>query len=106
VLGAPGIGKTRLVLERLRGAAWPRALCELTDAANADDVVRFVAKTLRVSLAGEGKAAIDQVGGALGALGRMTLVLDNFEQVVEEAHGLLTTWLHAASRDPHRRDVA
>jgi predicted ATPase len=100
VLGAPGIGKTRLVLEWLRahGEAWSGGarFCELADATSADDVVRFAAKTLRVSLAGEGGAAIEQVGGAIAALGRTALVLDNFEHVLEVAHPIVSAWLRAA----------
>lgn len=103
VLGPPGIGKTRLVLEWMRGASdrgrWAGgvAFCDLSEAQTSDEVVRLVAKALGTSLVGaEAGANVAHVGRALAGRGESVLVLDNFEHVVEAAHDLVPAWLGAA----------
>lgn len=105
VLGPPGIGKTRLVLEWLRShdaqdeGAWPGGVrfCDLGDAVSAEDVVRFVAKALGVSLVAHDEKNVAHLGSTLAAWPRSVLVLDNFEHVVEHAHPFVTAWLGVAA---------
>ena len=103
VLGAPGIGKTRLTLEWLREVGtnenfWPGGVrfCDLSDASSTEEVVRFVAKALRVSLAASGDENVAQLGAALAGWQKTLLVLDNFEHVLELAHPVVTAWLAVA----------
>jgi predicted ATPase len=102
VLGAPGIGKTRLALEWLHkskaGELWPGGarFCDLSDASTADDVVRFFAKVLGVSLAGTAEASVPQLGAALASRPRTLVVLDNLEHLLDVTHPMLTAWLGEA----------
>jgi predicted ATPase len=99
ILGPPGIGKTRLVLEWLRGCTpWSGGVrfCDLSDATSVEDVVRFVAKALGVSLAFDHEKNVVHIGATLASWEESLLVLDNFEHVVDRAHPLVTEWLASA----------
>lgn len=94
-----GSGKTRLVLHyawthlgEYPGGVW---FCDLTEARDANDIVRLVATTLDVPL-GQGDDAAT-VGNALAGRGPCLVVLDNFEQVAR--HGVTTVgpWAARAS---------
>jgi predicted ATPase len=87
VWGAPGVGKTRLVIEVLRQAAEARdplwdvlVYAELGEARDAGDVVRIVATAARVSLEASATPEI-ALASALGKLGRGLLVLDRIEHL-------------------------
>lgn len=113
VLGAPGIGKTRLVTEWLRGSD-QTFFCDLTDAARPRDLLSVVAKSLGVAIGGDAAASIVQVGAVLVAMDEPCLVLDNIEQLVssrstsadgavgepevETASSILQAWRSAAPR--------
>src|SRR5262245_13550678 len=69
VLGPPGIGKTRLARElanahkgKFLGGAW---FCELADARTADDLVRTIARTLRITVDRRASAARVELARAL-----------------------------------------
>jgi predicted ATPase/tRNA A-37 threonylcarbamoyl transferase component Bud32 len=92
VTGVGGTGKTRLAIELFRrlqseytgGAAFV-SLASVTSAA---DVMPAVATTLEIAEA-HGRSALDAVATVIGD-GRVLLVLDNLEQVVEAAGEIAT----------------
>ena len=105
ILGAPGIGKTRLAQqyalkclqdgEKKSTGVW---FCDLTEALSADELVSNVAAALDVPLL-EGKTAdesLTQLGFALANRGRVLLILDNFEQVIGYADTVIGRWLDMA----------
>jgi predicted ATPase len=106
VTGPAGVGKTTLatrcalsVLKANPGGVW---LCDLTEARAVEDLCRCVARVLAVPLASSGGAdgAVAQLGAALSGRGRVVLLLDNMEQLVEKAPLALTAWL-ATARKAH-----
>src|SRR5688500_945032 len=108
LLGPPGMGKTRLVLEYLRQLESARAekvgkerlYCPASEARDARSLCALVTNALGLvpfrrapSKPGPPERAI---GRALAARGAVLLVIDNFEQLVESAASLLETWLQHA----------
>jgi len=99
VIGTAGTGKTRLVtrfgwdsLRQFAGGVW---FCDLSQARGIDGVIDAVAQGLGVPL---GKAEpVTQVGRAIMGRGRCLIILDNFEQVVDQAPATLGRWLDQAS---------
>jgi DNA-binding response OmpR family regulator/predicted ATPase len=89
LLGAAGIGKTRLAKEcglRWLGSA-PDAearLCDLTGTSSAEGLVGAVAELLGVALDGVAAPA-EHLGRALAQRRSLLLVLDNFEQLLPAA---------------------
>lgn len=101
VLGPPGIGKTRLVLEWLRrvavgGAQTGIRFCELGAATSVEDVVRCVATAFGVAPGTSVEESIARIGALLANGSSNLLVLDPFEHVLDVAHPLLATWRRAA----------
>lgn len=92
--GPGGMGKTRLAQEC--AARWPHAwwFCDLSRAADLDALCSVVARSLRVPPAR--RRAVDQIGRALEHQGPCLLVLDNFEQLVDECAPVLLDWLRQA----------
>jgi predicted ATPase/Tfp pilus assembly protein PilF len=78
--------------EEFPGGVW---FCELEGTRSRDDLLREVAATLTVPLLDDGDAAA-QLGRALDSRGRVLVILDNLEQVIEDAHAVLSAWLRAA----------
>ncbi|MFW6369247.1 MAG: ATP-binding protein, partial [Myxococcota bacterium] len=100
VVGTAGIGKTRLarrLAESLQGA-YPGGVwfCSLTGARNAGELLAAVAGTLGVPL--QGKKPEVGLADAMAGRGKMLLVLDGFEHLVEHAPGTLGLWLDRAHR--------
>ncbi|MDI1449666.1 tetratricopeptide repeat protein [Polyangium sp. 6x1] len=95
MLGAPGVGKTRLAQEyALRhaeaypGGAW---MCDLTCASGVDGVCGAIGATLDVPLtAGDSAGMVAQLADAIAARGRLLVILDNFEHLVAHAHATLS----------------
>ena len=95
IMGPPGMGKTRLSLEYLGaltieqapGGAW---FCALADVFDEEGLRSAVAKLF--SLRTTTSSAISE---ELAARGRVTLVLDNFEQLTRHAP-LFSDWLRDA----------
>ncbi len=97
LLGAGGIGKTRLALRyawswraEFPGGAW---FCDLSAARSADGVLHAVAVGLDIPL---GVNAAAQIGRAILGRGRCLVILDNFEQVLPWTADTLGRWLGAA----------
>ena len=101
IWGPAGMGKTRLAREILalhaQNGAWTRFV-DLSLARDADDICARVGAALGVdaSTSRGGEDATDRIGHALAQRRTPLLVLDNFEQVVEHAHGTVDAWARAA----------
>ncbi len=103
LVGPGGTGKTRLAQQFgvTRGLPWLQAggggiwWVDVAQARSADDICRAVGSVLNVPLT-TGRSNEDnivQLGHALAGRGRMLLVLDNFEQVVQHASTTVGAWL-------------
>ncbi|MGZ3451415.1 MAG: ATP-binding protein [Polyangiales bacterium] len=102
LLGAPGIGKTRLAMRfaELQSDAYLGVwFCDLAEARSLADVCAVVAKTLglRVGPERDAETAAETVGAALAEAGPMLVVLDNFEQLVSVAARAVERWCAVAS---------
>ena len=107
VWGAPGVGKTRLVVEAVRQAvetevpAWDAIVyAELAEARDAGDVVRTLATAARISLESTATPEIT-LASALGKLGRGLLVLDRAEHLA----ALVGTFVQTFRREAPRLQV-
>ncbi len=100
LLGAGGVGKTRLAREHARAvvARGEVRFAELTEATTPVGVCHAVAVALDVALdrGTDADELADAVGAALAGRGPMLLVLDNLEHVAAHAPSLLGRWLRAA----------
>ncbi|MCO4747626.1 MAG: tetratricopeptide repeat protein [Proteobacteria bacterium] len=95
--GPAGIGKSSLSVEVARalkakhgGEAW---LCELAAVQTEAGLTRAVAANLGMRLPDDN--AVEAVGRALAARGRLVLILDNFEQIVG-LRDVIASWCAAA----------
>jgi predicted ATPase/Tfp pilus assembly protein PilF len=96
VLGPPGIGKSRLVVEAtasLPGAAW----VDLTEVRDLEGAVAAVGAALGVPLFGGGAEPVDQLGRALASRGPATLVLDNAELASDAVGELASRFIAVAT---------
>ena len=87
---------------------FPRVVfCDLTEARSVDGILYAVARGLDLAL---GADPVKQLGHAIAGRGRVLLVMDNFEQVVEHAAATMGAWIDRApdavflvtSREPLR----
>jgi len=104
ITGPAGIGKTRLALRHASarrfdyqsaGGVW---FVELSAAHDVDGMCAAVLATLRISdqASGVGEDAATAVGRALAARRRTLIVLDNVEQLLPHATGVVMRWLDDA----------
>ena len=98
LLGSGGTGKTRLAtefarkeLKRFSGGAW---FCGLSDVLTVDSFCHVVARVFDVPLTHSDP--IQQLGWMLARKGSILLILDNMEQIYEEAHSVISRWLTMA----------
>ncbi|MEL6344280.1 MAG: protein kinase, partial [Myxococcota bacterium] len=98
ILGAGGIGKTRLALQyaRVHWSAYPGGVffCDLSDARTLEGLLFVVSQAMDVHLGNH--APLKQLGHAIDGHGACLLIFDNFEQIVEHAAETLTQWLKRA----------
>lgn len=102
LLGPGGMGKTRVALElSARVSADERErgdgvfFCDLSGARDPDELADALARTLDLELRGRGDAALE-AGRALATAGRVLVVLDNFEQLVDLGASTVSRWLDLA----------
>ncbi|MEZ4649661.1 MAG: tetratricopeptide repeat protein [Candidatus Eisenbacteria bacterium] len=96
LLGTGGLGKTRLARKYgwSRLHHWPGGVffCDLSEARDEVAACRAVARSLGVTLGRD--EPVRRLGGLLASeSGRRLVILDNFEQVVDQASHVLQTWL-------------
>src|SRR5262245_32762995 len=92
VLGAAGLGKTRLAirfgesaLRSYEGGVW---FCDLTEVREVDGICTAVAPVLNLPLSARGTVedAVTRLGKRLASFNRALLILDNFEHLAEHAN--------------------
>ena len=98
LLGTGGMGRTRLAvryawqsLGKWPGGVW---FCDLSEARSVEGIVSAVGGALGVLL-GKGDP-VGQLGDAIAGRGWCLVVLDNFEQVVEQAEETVGRWVEQA----------
>jgi len=100
LLGVGGTGKTRLV--RRYGLAWlgdwPGGVyfCDLSETRSLEGICFAVAAALEVPLGRNDP--VTQLGHAIAGRGRCLVILDNFEQVIDQAAATLGRWLDRAHK--------
>jgi predicted ATPase/Tfp pilus assembly protein PilF len=97
ILGPPGMGKTRLALRYAdefsgRGSSW---FVDLTAARSLEELCASVSSQLGVGFAETGDMVV-RIAHALAARGEILVVLDNFEQLVQDGANAIATWLALA----------
>jgi predicted ATPase len=95
LVGPPGIGKTRLALRLVHRAGSRGWFCDVLEATDRSGFCAAVAKGLGVPA---GAKPVATLGRRLAALGTALVVVDNVEQVVEDAVAALDLWLEMAPR--------
>jgi len=100
LLGAPGIGKTRLALrvaerlvDQLPGGVW---FVDLSEARTTGDLTAAVARALEIPDSAAGTSEPAALGHLLAEKGRTLIVLDNFEQLSDGASDVVSRWLELA----------
>ena len=98
VLGPGGTGKTRFVLRfgRTWLGDWPGGVyfCDLSEARTRDGILFAVSSALGAPFGKDDPVV--QLGHAIAGRGRSLVILDNFEQVVQDAPATLGLWLDRA----------
>ena len=84
IVGAPGVGKTKLASEVLaRSACADRFSVLLADATSEREVLDAIVRVTYTQLEVEGGDLLSQVGHGLAEMGEILVCLDNVEQIVE-----------------------
>jgi hypothetical protein len=102
--GPAGMGKTRLARHfglsyideyATEGGVW---FCDLTAAISLDGIYLDVARAMDIQLGTEGveSTPVTCLGRAIAVRGKMFLIIDNFEQVVEHGQETIGKWLEMA----------
>ena len=97
IVGAPGIGKTRLATElgklsRNHGqVVWS---CDLTEARYAGDIVQAMAQSIAARIVpGTVEEQAHQLGRAMALKGRAVFIVDNAEHLIAESRDLIEGFL-------------
>lgn len=103
IVGPPGVGKTRLLNElglelvsRSSGSKGGIWLVDLVAAQTAHDMVEEVASVLGVQWGQQRDARVEFLGTVLAGSGRIILLLDNLEQLVQHGAETIGRWLSVA----------
>jgi predicted ATPase len=104
IVGAPGVGKTRLATELAAMVRTsfrrdiPPGLAELASCATVEQLCAQVARATRMppDLLGQGDP-VEATGHWLSLAGRAMLVLDNLEHLLPEARPVVESWLARAA---------
>ena len=101
LLGPGGMGKTRLAMrygEALRERGGEVCFVDLSECSNATGALDAVARALKATVSGlAGDVVGEVIGVRLAGLGRVLLILDNFEQLMDAAQWVVA-WLRVAPR--------
>jgi predicted ATPase len=100
ILGPPGMGKTRLALRyaeefSARAASGSSWFVDLAAARTLEELCASVSSQLGVGFAETGDMVV-RIAHALAARGEILVVLDNFEQLVQDGANAIATWLALA----------
>ena len=101
LVGTGGAGKTRLSRRmanhfavQFAGGAW---FVDLADVESLDGIVRAVAQSMGIHMPANVESnPVLQLGTELSKRGRLLIVLDNFEQLVEHGTNTVGQWLESA----------
>ena len=94
ITGPAGMGKTRIATELARARALSDAtFVDLVPERDSDGVRSAVATALRLSLFAGTSSSEEQVAQRLASLGRVCIVLDNFEHLLAHAAAALSLWV-------------
>ena len=101
LIGPGGVGKTRLALAAGRLAQQVSDgvfMVELTEASDVSGILAAVGAALAIPLTqdADDDELVRSVGRALASRGRLLLILDNFEQLVDHAAATVGQWLRLA----------
>ncbi|MBI3039053.1 tetratricopeptide repeat protein [bacterium] len=104
--GMGGMGKTRLAnnygttrlkdfSNRGEGGVW---FCDVSEAITVSEICEMVGRSLQVPLFSEKseETLIRRLGSAIAERGKILLIIDNFEQVVQHASRTISQWIKLA----------
>lgn len=98
VLGAGGMGKTRLAMQYgVETQRFDRVIfCDVTDARDEESLQESVARQWPTGLAPPQPSSLEHLGTTAHELAGALLIFDNLEQCVEAAAALVSRWLREA----------
>ncbi|NUN15987.1 MAG: winged helix-turn-helix domain-containing protein [Myxococcales bacterium] len=99
LLGAGGMGKTRLALEfgALQRELGKVVFVDLSEVSHVDGMFLVMGSALDVPIIDDlSHRNLDRIGIALSSGGRKLVILDNFESLDESAANVILRWLHLA----------
>jgi predicted ATPase len=114
IVGAPGVGKTKLASEVLsRSACADRFMVLLADATSERDVLDAIVRATQLQLELGSGELLSQVGHGLAEMGEVLVCLDNVEQIIDPVvHALsvlraaapLARWLSTSRERLHAKN--
>lgn len=96
--GPGGAGKTRLAREYAAQQKLPVTFCDLSETRTPSEAASVVVQALALEPIGGAGELGAELGRAIDRRGPLLLILDNFEQLIEAAAGLVSSWIGSAPR--------